>query len=129
MLGDMFNTNRRRDVVTREGQRMYRGKKYTEEKETGYMVCTSGSRRRLHDVLWENENIDGIETVPEGCVIHHIDRNKSNNSINNLTCITVFGHNLIHNPPKTTETKRYAVKIVPGGISEVIDFNDLTNQE
>lgn len=96
----MFNNNKRRNVCTREGQKMYNGKKYAQDKETGYYVCTTGERKRLHDVLWTNENIDGIKEIPEGCVIHHIDCVKTHNEISNLTCITIFGHNLIHNPPK-----------------------------
>lgn len=103
MLGDLFNNNKRKDVCTREGQRFYLGVKYSVEAGTGYLVSTTtmgGKRRRLHDVLWTNENIDGIKEIPEGCVIHHIDYIKTHNEISNLTCITIFGHNLIHNPPK-----------------------------
>jgi hypothetical protein len=114
MIGDMFNNNNRRNVCTREGQLMYMGKKYAQEK-SGYYVCTSGKRRRLHDVMWEHET--GLK-IPEGCVVHHIDCNKTHNEISNLTCITVFGHNLIHNPSKNRSD--YNIKIVPGGISEVI---------
>ena len=106
MIGDMFNNNRKRDVCTREGQRMYMGRKYAREEGTGYYVCTSGSRRRLHDVLWEYENIDGIKIIPEGYVVHHIDWDKTHNVIENLTCISVFGHNLIHNPPTTTKKRK-----------------------
>lgn len=103
-IGDLFNNNKRRDVVTRADQVMRFGKKWRQDKKTGYYLCTtldkSGNRRRLHDVLWEHENIDGIDKIPKGCVIHHIDWDKTHNEINNLTCVTVFGHNLIHNPPK-----------------------------
>ena len=94
MIGDMFNNNRRRDVCTREGQRMYMGKKYTKEAGTGYYVCTSGSRRRLHVVIWEHEH--GIK-VPEGCVIHHLDWNKNHNVPENLVCLTVEEHERVHN--------------------------------
>ena len=94
MIGDMFNNNRRRDVCTREGQRMYMGKKYAKEEATGYYICTSGSRKRLHVAMWEHEH--GME-VPEGCVIHHLDWNKTNNNINNLICLTVAEHEQIHN--------------------------------
>ena len=101
---------------------MYMGRKYAREEGTGYYVCTSGSRRRLHDVLWEYENIDGIKIIPEGYVVHHIDFDKTNNNISNLTLISVFGHNLIHNPPTTTKNgSEYEVKIIPGGTSEVIN--------
>ncbi len=98
---------------------MYMGKKYAIEAGTGYYVCTSGTRRRLHDVLWEQENTDGIKEIPEGYVVHHIDWNKTHNVINNLTLISVFGHNLIHNPGKNSG--EYTVEIVPGGVSKVVD--------
>ncbi len=95
MLGignfDKVNT---RKVVTREGQKLYMGKKYTIEQKTGYYVCTSGSRRRLHIVMWEQKY--GRE-VPEGCVIHHLDWNKANNVIENLICLTVEEHERVHN--------------------------------
>lgn len=97
MIGDLFNNNRRRDVCTREGQKIYRGKKYAQDKETGYYVCTSGNRKRLHVAIWEHEH--GME-VPPGCVIHHKDWCKTNNSIENLTCVTIEDHERIHNHKK-----------------------------
>lgn len=97
MIGDMFNNNKRRDVVTRVGQKMYNGKKYAQDKNTGYYVCTSGERKRLHVVIWEHEH--GM-AVPEGCVIHHKDWVKTNNSVENLTCVLVEDHERIHNHPK-----------------------------
>jgi hypothetical protein len=62
----------------------------------GYMVCTSGERKRLHVAMWEQAA--GRE-VPPGCVIHHLDWNKNNNVIDNLVCVTTWEHNMIHNPP------------------------------
>ena len=47
MIGDLLNTNKRRDVKTREDQVMFMGKKYRRDKKTGYYVCTTGSRRSL----------------------------------------------------------------------------------
>lgn len=98
MLGDMFNNNRKRDVCTREGQRMYMGRKYSVEAGTGYLVCTTSEkgcrRKRLHEVLWEQQY--GRE-VPPGCVIHHLDWNKSHNTVDNLVCLTVEEHERVHN--------------------------------
>ena len=37
--------------------------------------------------------------VPPGCVVHHLDWDKTHNEISNLVCVTVEEHNLIHNPP------------------------------
>jgi hypothetical protein len=98
MIGDMFNNNKRRDVCTREGQKMYRGKKYAQDPATGYYVCTTGKKRqRLHVAIWEHEH--GM-AVPPGCVIHHKDWCKTNNSVENLTCVTVEDHERIHNHKK-----------------------------
>ena len=86
-----------RKTVTKEGQVMYRGKKYVREKSTGYYVCSTGGRRkRLHVDMWEAEH--GV-SVPPGSVIHHIDWNKSHNTPENLICVTLDEHNMIHNPP------------------------------
>ena len=101
MIGDLLNTNKRREVRTRLDQVMYMGRKYRQDKKTGYYVCTTGERKRLHVAMWEHEA--GRE-VPPGCVIHHLDWNKSNNIIENLVCVTVSEHNLIHNPPATKRT-------------------------
>ena len=94
MIGDMFNNNKRRNVCTREGQKMYNGKKYAQDKETGYYVCTTGERKRLHVEVWERHY--GVR-VPPGCIIHHLDWNKRNNSIENLICLTVWEHEQVHN--------------------------------
>lgn len=47
MIGDLLNTNKRRNVKTRLDQVMYMGRKYRQDKKTGYYVCTTGSRRSL----------------------------------------------------------------------------------
>lgn len=96
MIGDLLNTNKRREVRTRVDQVMFCGKKYRCDEKTGYYVCTSGKRKRLHVAMWEQAA--GRE-VPAGCVVHHLDWNKSNNTVGNLVCVTVSEHNLIHNPP------------------------------
>ena len=96
MIGDCLNTNKRREVCTRLDQQMYLGKKYRQDKKTGYYVCTSGDRKRLHVAMWEAEA--GV-IVPPGCVIHHVDWNKTNNTVENLVCVTVAEHERIHNTP------------------------------
>ena len=102
-IGDYDGKARNRvKVITREGQVMYMGRKYAREKSTGYYVCTSGERKRLHDVIWEHEH---EMEVPEGCVIHHKDSNKSNNNVLNLACVTRSDHNLIHNHKKDEEVR------------------------
>lgn len=92
-IGDFDKVNRR-GKKTRDTQVLFDGCLYSKNKSSGYYVCTSGARRRLHDVLWEHTH--GV-AVPPGHVIHHLDWNKDNNNINNLVCVTVEEHNLIHN--------------------------------
>ena len=100
MIGDMLNNNKRCDVCTRLDQQMYMGKKYRQDKKTGYYVCTTGKKRtRLHVAIWEHEH--GM-AVPPGCVIHHKDWCKTNNDIKNLTCVTIEGHEEIHNHKEGT---------------------------
>ena len=94
-IGDFDRVDRRK-VKTREDQILFNGKKYRRDPSTGYYVCTTGSRKRLHVAIWEHAN--GRE-VPPGYVIHHKDFNKNNNSIDNLACITVAEHEAIHHPP------------------------------
>jgi len=59
----------------------------------------------MHRYVWttfmEND-------VPEGCVIHHVDRDKSNNDISNLVCMEKEEHSRWHssNISKETSLKR-----------------------
>ena len=97
-IGDLFNNNKRRDVVTRADQVMRFGKKWRQDKKTGYYLCTTldeeGNRRRLHVEVWEQAH--GV-CVPPGCVIHHLDWNKNNNTVENLVCLTIWEHECVHN--------------------------------
>lgn len=93
MIGDLFNNNKRKDVCTRLDQVMRFGKKWKQE-ASGYYVCTTGERKRLHIAVWEHEH--GVR-VPPGCIIHHLDWNKTNNNIENLICLTVWEHEQVHN--------------------------------
>lgn len=116
MIGDVLNNNKRRDVKTRVDQVLYLGKKYRQDKRSGYYVCTSGDRKRLHVAMWEAEA--GI-AVPPGCVIHHVDWVKVNNVIENLVCVTVSEHERIHNTPGGREfgeklKKERGVGLPPG---------------
>ena len=97
MIGDLFNNNKRKDVVTRLDQVMRFGKKWKQE-ASGYYVCTTtddrGSRRRLHVEVWQRHY--GVR-VPPGCIIHHLDWDKTHNTVENLICLTVYEHEIVHN--------------------------------
>lgn len=121
-IGDYDGKSRNtRHVRTREDQVMFMGKKYRRDKKTGYMVCTSGKRQRLHVAMWEA--YWGRE-VPRGCVIHHLDWNKTHNEISNLICVTVEEHETIHNKIGGEAGKRWGYELIktrgvdgcPGGV-------------
>lgn len=50
-----------------------------------------------HHLVWEKET--GLP-VPDGCIIHHKDRNKHNNVISNLQMMSIKEHGLLHKRPK-----------------------------
>ena len=49
--------------------------------------------------------------VPEGCVIHHLDWDKSNNNWENLLCVTIEEHELIHNKIGGEKGKQLGYKL------------------
>ena len=51
-------------------------------------------RKYLHQYVWEKEN----GAIPEGYEIHHIDRNTTNNNIENLQLVTKEEHHLFDFP-------------------------------
>ncbi len=112
-IGDLFNNNKRRDVVTRADQVMRFGKKWRQDKRTGYFLCTTfderGNRRRLHVEVWQRHY--GVR-VPPGCVIHHLDWNKSNNNVENLICVSIEEHERIHNIIGGDKGKAYGYELV-----------------
>ena len=76
----MFGVRKQVEAILREGYRYLWVGDDTYEPE---------HRRVIMDAL-------GIETWPDGWEIHHIDSNKTNNSIDNLAVVTKRGHQLLH---------------------------------
>lgn len=74
------------DVIVFDGYRFVRDKK------TGYYLSSkqikNNKRYRLHRYIWEYYHGE----VPEGYYVHHIDGNKDNNDISNLTIIPKGKH-------------------------------------
>ncbi len=63
--------------------------------ESGYYRCKR-LNLRLHQAVW----ISHFGAIPEGCVVHHIDGNKDNNAIENLTLATRRLHAHTHRRPR-----------------------------
>lgn len=59
-------------------------------------------RVRLHIYVWEKFN----GPIPEGYEIHHIDRNKDNNEIDNLVMLSKEEHKLLHASLLTDEQRQ-----------------------
>lgn len=83
------------------------GRKFTRDDQTGYYLCSTpsedGKRKRMHVYVWEYYN----GPVPAGFHVHHIDHDKSNNTIENLTIIEGIEHRKLHADELTAEQKEW----------------------
>lgn len=69
----------------------YNGVKFCRDEKTGYYL-NSTLRIRMHRYVWECE----VGEIPEGYEIHHIDKDKSNNKLENLALMKREAHNALH---------------------------------
>ena len=85
----------------------------------GYLLCSTGM---LHRIIWMVAN-DSV--IPDGYEIHHIDGNRTNNSINNLELVESYEHKSEHKKgiPITEEHKR-KISESHKGISNPKDGNN-----
>jgi len=74
----------------------YNGLKFTRDDRTGYYL-NSTIRKRLHRYIWEYHNGE----IPKGYQIHHIDHDKSNNDISNLSLTSGKAHRSYHGVHRT----------------------------
>ena len=66
----------------------HHGKKFYQDKKTGYWISTTSPRIRAHVWVWKFNHGE----PKKGFHIHHKDGDKANNNIDNLECITVKEH-------------------------------------
>jgi len=60
-----------------------------------YRGCRyNGKRMRLHVAMYLEKH--GLDTLPEGYVVHHRDFNPLNNTLKNLRLMTAVEHNRLH---------------------------------
>lgn len=88
---EIFTETKTVQYVKYDGIRFYKdGKGYW----LGQITCKDGVKRRirLHIYVWEKHN----GPIPDGYEIHHIDRNKDNNEIDNLVMLSVKDHKALH---------------------------------
>lgn len=71
------------------------GHKFCRDEKTGYYLSSKnlgGKRKRLHIYVWEKHNGE----IPKGFHVHHLDKDKSNNNIDNLTILSGSKHSSLH---------------------------------
>lgn len=70
---------------------VYDGLRFCRDEKTGYYL-NSTIRKRLHRYVWEKE----VGQIPKGFHVHHINGNKADNRIENLSIMTAKGHERLH---------------------------------
>ena len=79
---------------------------FTQDPKTKYYAAfVDGKHMRLHQYIWIREN----GPIPDGYDVHHIDFDKTNNSIDNLVLLTKSEHHSLHG--KIVPTKVIACKV------------------
>jgi endogenous inhibitor of DNA gyrase (YacG/DUF329 family) len=84
----------------------YDGILFCLDARTGYYLNGTTSER-LHRYVWEHE----AGPIPRGFQVHHIDRDKTNNSIDNLCLVSEVGHQRLHamlEPNEEVKARRLA---------------------
>lgn len=79
---------------------IYDGKKFT-LRNTGYYSLSTNNRCLMHRYVWEKEKY----SIPSGFDIHHINNDKSDNSIENLECLSKSDHTKLYSPHNNQYTK------------------------
>lgn len=69
----------------------FNGIKFTRDDKTGYYL-NSTIRMRIHRYVWEFYN----GPIPDGYCVHHIDHDKGNNNIENLSLMKRDDHTSMH---------------------------------
>lgn len=65
--------------------------------DLGYFQITSQIEGCFKELVHRMVYEDHFGEIPENCIIHHIDGNRTNNGIKNLQCMSRSFHNWYHN--------------------------------
>ncbi|MCL2793577.1 MAG: HNH endonuclease [Spirochaetaceae bacterium] len=81
----------------------FNGIKYT-KRANGYYLSTKGKRKLMHRDVWEFYN----GKIPDNHDVHHVDRDKGNNKIDNLKLLAKDEHARLFATGKNQYTKSIA---------------------
>lgn len=85
-------------------------------RDVGYYGRTTGDRDYLHRDVWRHFR----GAIPDGYDIHHIDHDKSNNTIDNLQCLPKAEHAHRYNLGCNGFSHKCGAEVVPSG-SPMVD--------
>lgn len=87
------------------------GYSFRRDKKTGYYLSSKkigGRRKRLHVYIWEKEH----GKVPKGTAVHHVDEDKRNNELSNLTILPNSDHATLHDYTLSDDDREWRRKNV-----------------
>lgn len=83
-------------------------------RDNGYYGRTTGARDLMHRAVWEKHK----SPIPDGWDVHHIDRDRTNNDIDNLMCLPKDEHTKLHAAEAAEEVlpkEAPAIDVLTGG--------------
>lgn len=87
----------------------FNGYSFRRDKKTGYYLSSrkiGDKRKRLHVYVWEC----AYGEIPKGNVIHHKDKNKANNELENLELMEDKEHERLHGKDRADEMREKLIK-------------------
>ena len=93
------------------------GYRFVKDEQSGYWQCNQfiakeGKPKRLHRYVWEKYH----GTIKPGYDVHHIDKNKDNNDISNLICLSSHDHQHLHGVEKVKNNPEWFAEFHQRGI-------------
>ena len=92
------------------------GYKFRKDKKSGYWLCST-LHKRLHRYIYEKY----YGEIPKNCEIHHIDKNKDNNEIENLQLITKSEHRKLH--AKESDKEKLRANLINNALPKAIEWH------
>ena len=97
----------------------FNGLKFTKQ-STGYLGAhINGKLVLMHRYVWEFYNGE----IPKGYIVHHKDKDKTNNDLDNLECLPNREHSTMHGKNKTPEQHRRDVETLAKAREKAVEWH------